>query len=59
VSSAPNSIKVRPVFAPKILGIFSGGYSRSDLGSDLMAGATVGLIALPLALARLPGLRRM
>ena len=51
MSSAPNSIKVRPVFAPKILGIFSGGYSRGDLGSDLMAGATVGLIALPLALA--------
>ena len=51
MSSAPNSIKVRPVFEPKILGIFSGGYSRGDLGSDLMAGATVGLIALPLALA--------
>ena len=51
MSSAPDSIKVRPVFAPKILGIFSGGYSRGDLGSDLMAGATVGLIALPLALA--------
>lgn len=31
--------------------VFNGGYHVSDLASDLLAGATVGLIALPLALA--------
>lgn len=39
------------VFRPRLLEIFSGKYSRADLGSDVMAGLTVGLIALPLALA--------
>jgi SulP family sulfate permease len=43
--------KAKPVFAPRILTVLSRGYNRSDLGSDLMAGVTVGLIALPLALA--------
>jgi len=38
-------------FRPRLLEIFSGKYGRGDLGSDVMAGITVGLIALPLALA--------
>ncbi len=38
-------------FRPKTLDLFRGGYSRRDFGSDLSAGFTVGLIALPLALA--------
>lgn len=43
--------KSRPFFVPRILTVFSKGYSREDLGADMMAGVTVGLIALPLALA--------
>ena len=38
-------------FRPRLLEVFSGNYSRGDLGNDVMAGLTVGLIALPLALA--------
>ncbi len=41
----------RRVFQPRILELFSRGYSRADLASDAMAGVTVGLIALPLGLA--------
>lgn len=41
----------RPLFEPKILSIFTRGYRASDLSADLMSGITVGLIALPLALA--------
>lgn len=29
----------------------AGGYTARDLGSDLIAGVTVGLVALPLAMA--------
>ncbi len=38
-------------FKPRLLEVFSGNYTREHLGSDLMAGLTVGMIALPLALA--------
>lgn len=38
-------------FRPRLLEVFNGNYSRGDLGNDVMAGLTVGLIALPLALA--------
>ncbi|MFA7343519.1 MAG: SulP family inorganic anion transporter [Terrimicrobiaceae bacterium] len=38
-------------FAPRILAVLSRGYGRGDLGSDLVAGFTVGMIALPLVLA--------
>lgn len=41
----------RFVFQPKALDLFRGGYSRAEFGSDVSAGVTVGLIALPLALA--------
>ncbi|MFZ4682567.1 MAG: SulP family inorganic anion transporter [Terrimicrobiaceae bacterium] len=39
------------LFRPKILDVFRGPYSRGDLLNDTLAGVTVGLIALPLALA--------
>jgi SulP family sulfate permease len=38
-------------FRPRSLELFNGGYSREQLIADLGAGVTVGLIALPLALA--------
>lgn len=36
---------------PKIVTVFQEGYSRTQLGSDLMAGIIVGIVALPLAIA--------
>ncbi len=44
-------MKTRPLFRPRLLDVFTRPYERSDLGADVMAGITVGLIALPLALA--------
>ena len=41
----------KPLFRPRLLEIFNRPYGRSDLLADVMAGVTVGLIALPLALA--------
>jgi SulP family sulfate permease len=38
-------------FRPRIIDSFRKGYTRQDFGADLMSGVTVGLIALPLALA--------
>lgn len=38
-------------FSPRTLELFRGGYSRKEAAADTMAGVTVGLIALPLALA--------
>lgn len=38
-------------FKPRLLEVFNGKYGRAELGQDLMAGLTVGMIALPLALA--------
>jgi SulP family sulfate permease len=38
-------------FRPRLLEVFRGNYGRRDLGADLLAGLTVGMIALPLALA--------
>lgn len=38
-------------FKPRLLEVFRGSYSRAHLGRDVMAGMTVGMIALPLALA--------
>jgi sulfate permease, SulP family len=49
--------KKKPVTAlgekwiPKSLLCFGAGYTRSDLVADLIAGVTVGLVALPLAMA--------
>ncbi len=42
---------VRARFRPRSLELFNGGYSRVHLVNDAMAGLTVGMIALPLALA--------
>jgi sulfate permease, SulP family len=41
----------KPLFYPRVLEIFDQPYGRSALLDDVMAGVTVGLIALPLALA--------
>jgi sulfate permease, SulP family len=41
----------KPLLRPRLLEIFAGPYGRGDLLADVMAGITVGLIALPLALA--------
>jgi len=41
----------RYLFRPRFFSLFRGGYRFKDFGSDLGAGITVGLIALPLALA--------
>lgn len=41
----------QPRFKPRLLEVIGGKYSRVDLGRDIMAGLTVGVIALPLALA--------
>ena len=38
-------------WSPKLLLTLRGGYTARDLGSDLIAGVTVGLVALPLAMA--------
>jgi SulP family sulfate permease len=38
-------------FRPRALEIIGGNYKAADLGNDVMAGITVGMIALPLALA--------
>jgi SulP family sulfate permease len=41
----------RARFRPRLLELFNGKYGRADLGADVIAGLTVGMIALPLALA--------
>ncbi len=38
-------------FRPRLLEVFHGPYGRVALGNDVMAGLTVGMIALPLAMA--------
>jgi len=38
-------------YRPKSLDLFSGKMTPGDLGNEVMAGLTVGMIALPLALA--------
>ncbi len=43
-------IRVQSVFLPKTLTVLRG-YSARQMGSDLLAGLTVGIVALPLALA--------
>jgi sulfate permease, SulP family len=44
-------IRRKAALSPRLLEIFTRPYGRSDLLADVMAGITVGLIALPLALA--------
>ena len=44
-------LRAKPLFYPRLLEILGQCYRRSDLLADLMAGITIGLIALPLALA--------
>ena len=40
-----------PLFRPRLLGVIRGPYGPGDLAHDVLAGVTVGLVALPLALA--------
>lgn len=47
----PPARGVRPLFRPRLLGLFVRGGRGFSPGREIMAGATVGLIALPLALA--------
>jgi SulP family sulfate permease len=44
-------LRAKPLFHPRLLEIFDRPYGRSALLADVIAGVTVGLIALPLALA--------
>lgn len=46
-----DTFDAKPLFRPRLLEIFNQPYGRSDLLADVMAGITVGFIALPLALA--------
>lgn len=39
------------IFKPKFFSLFRGGYSRSQLQNDVLAGIIVGIVALPLAIA--------
>ncbi|MDQ8729958.1 SulP family inorganic anion transporter [Bradyrhizobium sp. LHD-71] len=39
------------LFAPKLLTVLKEGYARSDLRSDIVAGLTVAIVALPLSMA--------
>lgn len=50
-NTSPRPARKRPVFRPRSLEFLPGGKSKVSLRADLMAGITVGLIALPLALA--------
>lgn len=49
------SEKARPVeggpMYPKLLSVLRGGYSAADLSKDVLAGLTVGVVAMPLAMA--------
>ncbi len=40
-----------PIFRPRLLEVFRGPYGKADLMRDGLSGVTVGLVALPLALA--------
>ncbi|HBX88947.1 MAG TPA: sodium-independent anion transporter, partial [Marinilabiliaceae bacterium] len=42
---------MEPIFYPKLISTFKKGYSRDQFTRDLMAGAIVGVVALPLAIA--------
>jgi sulfate permease, SulP family len=45
------AFEAKRLFRPRLLDVFNQPYGRSDLLADTIAGITVGLIALPLALA--------
>ena len=46
----PRSVTGKP-YVPMLVTILSGGYTRGDLRHDLLAGLTVAIVALPLAMA--------
>ncbi len=47
----PTPVRGASIPVPKLLQCLRDGYALSDLGHDLVAGVTVGLVALPLAMA--------
>ncbi|MCC6869559.1 MAG: STAS domain-containing protein [Burkholderiales bacterium] len=47
----PRSLLAALQFRPKLVDCFAQGYTRDDLRADLLSGITVGVIALPLAMA--------
>jgi SulP family sulfate permease len=52
VNSTPDRPAVRfPEWVPRSVQVLSQGYTGADFGADLVAGVTVGLVALPLAMA--------
>lgn len=49
--AGPKPIQTREPFCPKLFTILKEGYTASDLLKDIIAGITVGIVALPLAMA--------
>jgi len=49
--ASSNSLVSIKDFVPKIVSVFKGGYSSAMLSKDIFAGLTVGVVALPLAIA--------
>ncbi len=50
---SPNNRNQKPIdpFYPKLFAVFKNGYSAEDLFRDIIAGITVGIVAMPLAMA--------
>ncbi|GMV30401.1 MAG: sodium-independent anion transporter [Rhodanobacteraceae bacterium] len=46
-----DSQRLRQIYEPKLLTVLRGGYRAADLRRDLVAGLTVAIVALPLAMA--------
>ena len=43
--------KAWSLFVPKLVSVLKNGYTRQDFGRDTVAGITVAVVALPLAMA--------
>jgi SulP family sulfate permease len=43
--------RLRPIYEPQLFSVLRGGYAAVDLRRDLVAGLTVAIVALPLAMA--------
>ncbi|WP_257386414.1 SulP family inorganic anion transporter [Tahibacter caeni] len=43
--------RLRPIYEPQLFSVLRGGYAAADLRRDLVAGLTVAIVALPLAMA--------
>ncbi|MCB1782558.1 MAG: sulfate permease [Alphaproteobacteria bacterium] len=51
MQATPPHLRISTDFTPKIITIFKNGYTGKDLQNDLIAGLTVAIVALPLAMA--------